>query len=129
MFVPIASTGDTASPLIRYTFITVWKSTHFIDHITTVMWIGPNNLVLACACSICTNFAYRHTYANILYICVDLKEKGHTGPVWKVVWGHPEYGQILASCSFDRSVIIWEEQSMALFGQFRLGHFPPYVVY
>eukprot|EP00123_Amoebidium_parasiticum_P007997 comp18510_c0_seq1/m.19904 comp18510_c0_seq1/g.19904 ORF comp18510_c0_seq1/g.19904 comp18510_c0_seq1/m.19904 type:complete len:322 (-) comp18510_c0_seq1:37-1002(-) len=40
----------------------------------------------------------------------ELKEKGHTGPVWKVVWGHPEFGQILASCSFDRIVIIWEEQ-------------------
>ncbi|KAF9430045.1 epoxide hydrolase, soluble (sEH), partial [Entomortierella beljakovae] len=24
-------------------------------------------------------------------------------------WAHPEYGQVLASCSFDRSVIVWEE--------------------
>uniref|UniRef100_A0A9J2P7R3 Anaphase-promoting complex subunit 4 WD40 domain-containing protein n=1 Tax=Ascaris lumbricoides TaxID=6252 RepID=A0A9J2P7R3_ASCLU len=35
--------------------------------------------------------------------------KSHGGPVWKVVWAHPEFGQILATCSFDRSVIIWEE--------------------
>ncbi|RQM14605.1 hypothetical protein B5M09_010958, partial [Aphanomyces astaci] len=24
-------------------------------------------------------------------------------------WGHPEFGQIVASCSFDRTVIVWEE--------------------
>ncbi|VDN02032.1 unnamed protein product [Thelazia callipaeda] len=35
--------------------------------------------------------------------------KSHSGPVWKVVWAHPEFGQILATCSFDRSVTIWEE--------------------
>lgn len=40
--------------------------------------------------------------------------QSHGGPVWKVVWAHPEFGQILATCSFDRSVIIWEET-----GEFR----------
>ncbi|MFH4977817.1 hypothetical protein AB6A40_004526 [Gnathostoma spinigerum] len=35
--------------------------------------------------------------------------KSHGGPVWKVVWAHPEFGQILATCSFDRCVNIWEE--------------------
>nr|AXS78259.1 Nucleoporin seh1-A [Anisakis simplex] len=35
--------------------------------------------------------------------------KSHGGPVWRVIWAHPEFGQILATCSFDRSVIIWEE--------------------
>jgi WD40 repeat protein len=29
--------------------------------------------------------------------------------VWKVTWAHPEFGQVLATCSFDRSVAIWEE--------------------
>lgn len=33
----------------------------------------------------------------------------HQGPVWKVQWAHPQYGRILASCSFDRTVAIWEE--------------------
>eukprot|EP01130_Rhizamoeba_saxonica_P009652 TRINITY_DN3936_c0_g1_i1.p1 TRINITY_DN3936_c0_g1~~TRINITY_DN3936_c0_g1_i1.p1 ORF type:complete len:309 (-),score=71.24 TRINITY_DN3936_c0_g1_i1:1586-2512(-) len=33
----------------------------------------------------------------------------HDGPVYKVVWAHPEFGQIIASCSFDREVCIWEE--------------------
>lgn len=29
--------------------------------------------------------------------------------MWKLAWAHPEFGQILASCSFDKTVIIWEE--------------------
>lgn len=26
-----------------------------------------------------------------------------------VVWAHPEFGQVLASCGFDKKVMIWEE--------------------
>lgn len=26
-----------------------------------------------------------------------------------MAWAHPEFGQIIASCSFDRTVVIWEE--------------------
>lgn len=37
------------------------------------------------------------------------KMKAHYGPVWKLAWAHPEFGQILASCSFDKTVVIWEE--------------------
>uniref|UniRef100_A0A8D8TJ96 Protein SEC13 homolog n=1 Tax=Cacopsylla melanoneura TaxID=428564 RepID=A0A8D8TJ96_9HEMI len=33
--------------------------------------------------------------------------KGHTGPVWQVAWAHPQFGTLLASCSYDRKVIIW----------------------
>lgn len=36
---------------------------------------------------------------------------GHNGSVWKVAWAHPEYGQLLASCSFDMSVCVWEEKA------------------
>ncbi|EIN04438.1 protein transporter SEC13 [Punctularia strigosozonata HHB-11173 SS5] len=36
--------------------------------------------------------------------------KGHTGPVWQVAWGHPKYGHILASCSYDGKVLIWKEE-------------------
>ena len=36
--------------------------------------------------------------------------KAHQAPVWKLVWAHPEYGQLLASCSFDRTVVIWEDR-------------------
>ena len=35
--------------------------------------------------------------------------KGHEGPVWQVQWSHPKWQSILASCSYDRSVIIWKE--------------------
>ena len=34
---------------------------------------------------------------------------GHNAAIWKVQWGDPEFGQIIASCSYDRQVIIWEE--------------------
>ncbi|XP_078034855.1 nuclear pore complex protein Nup44A isoform X2 [Augochlora pura] len=35
--------------------------------------------------------------------------KAHSGSVWKVTWAHPEFGQVLATCSFDRTAAVWEE--------------------
>jgi protein transport protein SEC13 len=29
--------------------------------------------------------------------------------VWQVCWGHPKFGVILASCGYDRKVIVWKE--------------------
>ena len=29
---------------------------------------------------------------------------GHDGPVWHLAWAHPEFGNVLASCSYDRQV-------------------------
>jgi len=40
---------------------------------------------------------------------------GHEGPVWQVSWAHPKFGTLLASCSYDRKVIIWKEEG----GQWR----------
>ncbi|XP_063933850.1 uncharacterized protein LOC135145654 [Zophobas morio] len=37
--------------------------------------------------------------------------QNHSGSVWQVSWAHPKFGSILASCSFDKSVIIWKEIS------------------
>ncbi len=34
---------------------------------------------------------------------------GHEGPVWQVSWAHPSFGVVLASCSFDGSVLIHRE--------------------
>ena len=34
---------------------------------------------------------------------------GHEGPVWQVAWANPKFGSILASCSYDRKVILWKE--------------------
>lgn len=36
---------------------------------------------------------------------------GHEGPVWMVAWGHPRFGNVLASASFDRRVFLWKEGS------------------
>lgn len=38
--------------------------------------------------------------------------KAHHGSVWKVTWANPDFGQILATCSFDQTVSIWEEFCM-----------------
>ena len=37
--------------------------------------------------------------------------KGHDGPVWQVAWAHPMFGNLLASCSYDRQVLVWKEHS------------------
>ncbi|KAG5653850.1 hypothetical protein H0H81_009929 [Sphagnurus paluster] len=35
--------------------------------------------------------------------------KAHDAPVSKLSWAHPEFGSILASSSFDRTVKVWEQ--------------------
>jgi len=35
--------------------------------------------------------------------------QGHEGPVWEVSWSHPKFGVVLASCSFDGSVLVHRE--------------------
>ena len=44
---------------------------------------------------------------------------GHDGPVWTVCWAHPKFGGLLASCSFDRKVIIWKETQENVWTQVR----------
>eukprot|EP01083_Nonionella_stella_P003276 9344_1 len=39
------------------------------------------------------------------------KLTGHRGPVWKLSWAHPKYGRVLASCGYDKQVIIWRQQN------------------
>jgi len=34
---------------------------------------------------------------------------GHEGPVWQLSWAHPKFGVLLASCSYDGSVLIHRE--------------------
>ena len=36
--------------------------------------------------------------------------QAHKGPVWRLSWSHPEFGQLLATCGADHIVQIWEEQ-------------------
>lgn len=39
--------------------------------------------------------------------------KGHEGPVWKVAWAHPKFGNLVATCGYDMKVIVWKEVSVA----------------
>ncbi|XP_063723163.1 protein SEC13 homolog [Symsagittifera roscoffensis] len=41
---------------------------------------------------------------------------GHDGPVWQVCWAHPKFGSLLASCSYDRKVILWKESPVVTSG-------------
>ncbi|CAZ82830.1 unnamed protein product [Tuber melanosporum] len=38
--------------------------------------------------------------------------RAHEASITRVIWGPPEHGQIIATCSYDRMVRIWEEQEM-----------------
>lgn len=49
---------------------------------------------------------------DVVGSCAEIPE-AHQGSVWKLAWAHPEFGQVLASCSFDNTVKIWEEQDGA----------------
>ncbi len=31
----------------------------------------------------------------------------HSGPIWRLDWAHPEFGQVIASCSEDRTICVW----------------------
>ena len=35
----------------------------------------------------------------------------HDHSVWQVTWSHPRFGNLLASCGFDKKVMIWKEIS------------------
>lgn len=35
----------------------------------------------------------------------------HEQSVWKICWSHPRFGNLLASCGFDKKVYIWKEES------------------
>eukprot|EP01038_Epipyxis_sp_PR26KG_P010817 gene10817-14522_t len=42
---------------------------------------------------------------------------GHDGPVWQVAWAHPKFGVLLASCSYDGTVLIHKETQTNNWGQ------------
>ena len=37
-------------------------------------------------------------------------QNAHQAAIWRLSWAHPEFGQLIASCSHDTSVHVWEEQ-------------------
>lgn len=53
------------------------------------------------------------------WLCVG-DWKGHHGSVWRLSWAHPEFGQLLASASYDRNVHVWaapQPKGQAIAGQ------------
>ena len=36
----------------------------------------------------------------------------HAGAIFRIRWANPEFGSILATCSFDKSVLIFEENPL-----------------
>ncbi|CAD8163145.1 unnamed protein product [Paramecium octaurelia] len=36
--------------------------------------------------------------------------KCHDGPIWKIRWADPKFGQLIATCSQDKGVCVWEEK-------------------
>ena len=50
--------------------------------------------------------------------------KAHLGSIWRILWAHPEFGQVLITCSFDRKVCIWEEHADAEDLTQQSGHGP-----
>jgi WD40 repeat protein len=40
---------------------------------------------------------------------IEISE-AHNGCIWRLSWSHPEFGNLIASCSEDTNVHIWEEQ-------------------
>jgi len=45
--------------------------------------------------------------------------KGHEGPVWKVSWAHPKFGNLVASCGYDMKIIVWKEVQA---GNWQIAH-------
>ena len=43
------------------------------------------------------------------FTCSEIS-RAHQSSIWRLSWAHPEFGQLLASCSEDRTTCIWEEQ-------------------
>ena len=35
----------------------------------------------------------------------------HEESVWKISWSHPRFGNLIASCGFDKKVFVWKETS------------------
>ena len=49
---------------------------------------------------------------NEKWICSHKWNSNHAGAINKIRWANPEFGSILATCSFDKTVIIFEENPL-----------------
>ena len=58
------------------------------------------------------NVNYSTTTSNTesnLWVSYDIP-RAHQNSIWRLCWANPEYGQLLASCSEDNTICLWEEQ-------------------
>lgn len=46
------------------------------------------------------------------WILSDVIENAHDAPIWRVDWAPPEFGQVIATCSEDRFLFIWNERGV-----------------
>lgn len=51
--------------------------------------------------------------ANEVWKSYDLP-RAHQNSIWRLSWANPEFGQIIASCSEDNTICLWEEQEPTL---------------
>lgn len=69
--------------------------------------VGRFNIHCHCVCQYASTYIHVHVYnvsmARLKLLC-SLSILRHEGPVWQVAWAHPKFGNILASCSYDRKV-------------------------
>ena len=52
-----------------------------------------------------------YTTCLATHVASTLDSKAHDAAITKVSWAHPEFGTILVSASFDRTVKVWEQTS------------------
>jgi nucleoporin SEH1 len=53
-----------------------------------------------------------HTENSQFHWCSSDIPTAHQNAIWRLSWAHPEFGQLLASCSDDHTACIWEEQEV-----------------
>ena len=42
------------------------------------------------------------------WTCFDIPG-AHQNAIWRLSWAHPEFGQLIGTCSDDHTVCVWEE--------------------
>ncbi|XP_050794782.1 nucleoporin SEH1 isoform X5 [Gopherus flavomarginatus] len=90
--------------------VKVWDKSENGDWHCTASWKGLQGRGVDCFWEQRRAMAGREpALAPLCAAAISEPLKTHSGSVWRVTWAHPEFGQVLASCSFDRTAVVWEE--------------------